>query len=179
LTNRRKEVINIVAEKGTEMNCYYAIQVVTGQEKRIKELYAKYYCTHALFASTQVLIPQQLVRRKVKHNYKNTWSPLWPGYVLIKCAEMTDELYYMLKHINGVIRVLKSAISVQEFDNVLRAKLSSKFMKRLQYARQLLQRGCNGWNKFQKRLGKRVVMGAGLINHSKENKPKSLVPLRN
>ena len=44
---------------------------------------------------------------------------LLPGYLILKCADLTDELYYLIKGITGVIRVFRINIYYEEVRNFI------------------------------------------------------------
>lgn len=129
------------------MENYYAIQVVTGQEQRIKEIFTKSYSNHVLSEQIDLLIPQQLVYTKTRHRDKRVWRPQCPGYIIIKCSNLTNEIYYMLKRLRGVIRVLESSIPVEQMQSFFGSGYS-RYQKRLEITKKLLQRNNSFSNIF-------------------------------
>lgn len=88
---------------------YYAIQVKTGQEKKIKLLIEKCYGKMHKKQGIKLIIPQGVV-----NDGKKGYCSVLPGYILLKCNEFTNELYYQLKNTIGVYRVLLEDIAPNE-----------------------------------------------------------------
>jgi len=119
------------------METYYAVQVVTGQEEKIKELLLKRYGRQRAFQGVKIIIPRHLVRCKVKNRYKNVWKPIWPGYLVLSCVDLSAELYHMLRQLKGVIRILTTPISTEEWQGQAQR---CGLLTRLELVRRLLQR---------------------------------------
>lgn len=82
------------------MSLWYVLHVLTGRELDVKKSASDF--------GFDCLVP----RRKMKECKSGVWKEvdrlLIPGYVFIK-AQMTDESYYRLKGIAGVIDILRGA----------------------------------------------------------------------
>lgn len=144
--------------KGMVMENYYAIQVVTGQEQKIKKLFAKCYSSYLLSKQANLLVPQHLVHRKVRHRYKNVWMTQWPGYIILKCPNLDHELYYLLKRFNGVIRVFENNIPIDQISSYC-GGVCSQFKKRLELTKKLLQRKSSYACTFIKKFKRHRVVG--------------------
>lgn len=90
---------------------YYAVQVTTGQEEKIKALFYKIYAKLSWEQHIKILLPDKDL--PVKKNIAEAQF-LLPGYLIVECRDMTNELYYLLKKIRGVKRILDSDIPEQE-----------------------------------------------------------------
>jgi transcriptional antiterminator NusG len=81
---------------------WYALFVKTGEE----ELTRKYLETILPHADMKILIPKRKLKERRRGQIVECIRTLLPGYVLIK-ADMDNDLYYQLKSIPGLLRILK------------------------------------------------------------------------
>jgi transcriptional antiterminator NusG len=92
--------------KGSAMQNWYVVQVISGHEKKVKktleENRAKAQMTDLI---TDVLIPTENVSEVVSGEQKVTEKKLWPGYLFVK-MELTDESFLYIKHTQGVLSFL-------------------------------------------------------------------------
>ena len=82
---------------------WYVIQVMSGQERNIAEL-----CRMKLLEDNEeVFIPLYERSKKIKGNWEMIETILFPGYVFC-CTENVDELFYRLKDIAQLTKILKT-----------------------------------------------------------------------
>jgi len=82
---------------------WYVIQVMSGQEKKVKKnLEENRVAKGMIDLIDEVLVPSENVAEVKRGEQKITEKRLWPGYALIK-MKMTDEAWMYVKDTNGVI----------------------------------------------------------------------------
>lgn len=100
------------------MEKYFAVYIKTGYEIKVKSILLKNFGVDFKNKRVQVIVP----------NNKMDKADL-PGYLIIKCYELTDDLYYKIKSTFGVIKVIRETIPKKEmqyfFDRV--KKLAGKY----------------------------------------------------
>jgi len=79
---------------------WYVLHVLTGRELDVK--------SRALDAEFNCLVPRRKMKERKGGIWKEVEKLLIPGYVFVE-AQMTDEEYYRLKGITGVIDILRGA----------------------------------------------------------------------
>ena len=98
---------------------WYVIKVVTGKEKKMKDIIQNELKNIGLdkFVS-QLLIPSQKVTQVRKGKKYNIEKNFFPGYILIEC-DSVNEIEGGIKHINGVSSILKQPLNQTEIDRIL------------------------------------------------------------
>lgn len=75
--------------------------------------------------------------------FKNTIRPVKaavvPGYVFCRCEILTEELYYFIRRIPGVIKVLREDIPVEQMLEMMKRNLQScqRILRRLRELKKL------------------------------------------
>lgn len=82
---------------------WYVIQVIRGQERRIAELCR----TKLLQNDEEVFIPLYERNKKIKGSWETMEMILFPGYVFC-CTENVDDLFYRLKDVSQLTKILKT-----------------------------------------------------------------------
>ena len=122
------------------MSQYYVIQVLTGKEFNVKEIFLKSCVAKFGDLDVEIIIPQVGMAKFVRKTYKTTYKPVLPGYVILKCNDLTNELYYSLKKITGVVRVVRISVCYEEvkrFISTCHDKLA-EFKKRLEFVKRIV-----------------------------------------
>ena len=86
--------------EGTEM--WYAVQVQSGREERIRELCQKLISPAVLL---ECFIPHYQRKRKYRGEWHTEERPLFPGYIFI-VSDNADELFFSLKKIPYLTKLL-------------------------------------------------------------------------
>lgn len=81
---------------------WYVLFVNTNQEEKVKKILQK-----EMEGEYQFIIPTRELRERKNGKWYNVKRKLFPGYVLIK-AMMSIEVYYKLKKVSGVIKLLRN-----------------------------------------------------------------------
>lgn len=113
---------------GTEGQ-WYALQVYSGHENKVKKLLEKRVAEieNPEIKVYQVLVPTQEVM-EIKHGRKTKVTKnLYPGYILVE-ADMNDETQYFINSINGIIKFLGAGASPQP----LREREVNKILGRIE-----------------------------------------------
>jgi transcriptional antiterminator NusG len=85
-----------------QKNCaWYALFVNTNQEEKVKEILEKEMGDGYLF-----IVPTRELRERKSGKWQIIKRKLFPGYILMK-ANMNIEVYYKLKKIPGIIKLLR------------------------------------------------------------------------
>ncbi|MDX9871859.1 MAG: hypothetical protein RBT41_05535 [Clostridia bacterium] len=106
------------------MRQYFAVHVRRGYETKVKAILLKKHSAVLQNGGVRIFI----AGNKGDH---------LPGYLIIGCRNWSDELYYLLKHTVGVIRVIRNSIPKREV-SILFKKLSiSMVQEYLQTAKEL------------------------------------------
>jgi transcriptional antiterminator NusG len=110
---------------------WYVIRVVTGKEKKIKDIILNELRNNdSQNIISQLLIPSQKTIQIRKGKKINVEKNFFPGYILVEC-ESIDDVVSHVKHINGVSSVLKQPLSQTEIERILgiqNKKISNDFM---------------------------------------------------
>ena len=106
-----------------EEHQWYVIQVMSGQEKKIKHRIQEHApITQMTEHIEEILIPSEKVAEVKRGEQKISEKRLWPGYVLIK-MKLTDDSWQYIKGINGVIDFMGGgepvSLSKQEVEEIL------------------------------------------------------------
>ncbi len=120
------------------MNKYYAAKVTTGQELKVKQIFDKYLKKQLFKQEVEIVVMQKNIRKKSKKSFINVKEVVIKGYVIIACQNLNNELYYKLKSIYGIKKILFDNIPVEEFKNILK-KLKNSYYKRLELAKKIMQ----------------------------------------
>jgi transcriptional antiterminator NusG len=94
----------------SRLDQWHGIFVVTGEEEKVKER-VKY----RLQDGFTVVVPKRKLRVRKGGIWRVETKVLFPGYVLIN-GEITTDIYYRLKNIPNVLRLLKTGNSVARID---------------------------------------------------------------
>lgn len=116
---------------------YYVIQVRSGSEAKIKEIFLKAYPARFRNLNAEVILPPVAPIKSCPKLSKKRCKSLLPGYLILKCSRLTDDLYYALKGIYGVTRVFRINIYYQEIMKFLCAyqERLAVFAQRIEYVK--------------------------------------------
>ena len=85
---------------------WYVLQVLSGQEKKIKKSLEDYRASRGVAdLIAEVVLPLEKVSEVKRGQQKVVDKRLWPGYLLIK-LELNDETWTYVKSTNGVLGFL-------------------------------------------------------------------------
>jgi transcriptional antiterminator NusG len=85
---------------------WYVIQVISGQEKRVKKALEENRESKGMSDLIQdILLPTENVAEVKGGQQKVSEKKLWPGYILIK-LNLTDDSWMYVKNTNGVLDFL-------------------------------------------------------------------------
>lgn len=88
------------------MNKWYVVQVVSGQEKRVKKALEENRDSKGMTELVEeVLVPTENVAEVKRGEQRVTEKKLWPGYILVKMT-FTDDTWMYVKNTNGVLDFL-------------------------------------------------------------------------
>lgn len=93
------------------MNNWHGVFVVTGDEDKVKER-VKY----RLPEDYTVIVPKRKLRLRKGGIWTVATKVLFPGYVLIN-GEINTDIYYRLKNIPNVLKLLKTGTTVAAIDS--------------------------------------------------------------
>lgn len=119
------------------MSQYYIVQVLTGRESKVKEIFLKCCMTKYCELNADIIIPRVNLAKKFQKTCRIVYKPVLPGYVILQCAKLTNELYYDIKGITGVTRVFRINIYYEEIKKFIisyQEKLTA-FKKRMEVVR--------------------------------------------
>lgn len=108
----------------TEEGKWYVIQVMSGQEKKVKKAIEENKESAGMLDYIyEVLIPTENVAEVKAGHQKISEKRLWPGYALVR-MNLTDDSWQYIKNTNGVIDFLgggkPSALSNREVEEILK-----------------------------------------------------------
>lgn len=103
---------------------WYVIQVISGQEKRVKKALEENRESKGMSDLIQdILLPTENVAEVKAGQQKVSEKKLWPGYILIK-LNLTDDAWMYVKNTNGVLDFLggerPTPLSDHEIDQILK-----------------------------------------------------------
>lgn len=81
---------------------WYVLFTNTNQEEKVKKILEK-----EMKDECQAIIPTRELKERKNGKWYNIKRKLFPGYVLIKTI-MNTEIYYKLKRVNGIIKLLRN-----------------------------------------------------------------------
>ncbi|HEX2947234.1 MAG TPA: antiterminator LoaP [Clostridia bacterium] len=97
---------------------WHSIFVVTGEEDRVKER-----IKYRLQDDFTVVVPKRKLRLRKGGIWRTETRVLFPGYVLIN-GGINSDIYYLLKDIPNVLRLLRTGSSIASIDSQEMAVLS-------------------------------------------------------
>ena len=105
------------------MHSWYVVQVMSGQEKKVKKALEEFRDIKGVLESIEeVLVPSEMVSEVKKGEQKISEKRMWPGYVFIRMS-MNDDSWSYVKNTIGVIDFLggenPTALSQREVDQIL------------------------------------------------------------
>ena len=88
------------------MHKWYVVQVVSGQEKRVKKgIEEKREASGMAELVDSVLVPIENVAEVKRGEQRISEKKLWPGYILVK-MNLTDDSWMFVRNTNGVLGFL-------------------------------------------------------------------------
>jgi len=97
------------AEEKKTPHAWYVIQVMSGQEKKVKKILEENRAASNMLEIVQeVLVPTENVSEVKRGEHRITEKKLWPGYILVKMI-LTEESWSYVKFSTGVIDFLGGA----------------------------------------------------------------------
>lgn len=88
------------------MHKWYVIQVISGQEKKVKKALEDNRESKGMADLVEeVLVPTENVAEVKKGQQKISEKKMWPGYILVKMT-LTDDSWMYVKNTNGVLEFL-------------------------------------------------------------------------
>ena len=88
------------------MHKWYVIQVISGQEKKIKKALEDHRESKGMVELVEdILVPTENVAEVKKGQQKICEKKMWPGYILVKLT-LTDDSWMYVKNTNGVLDFL-------------------------------------------------------------------------
>ncbi len=103
---------------------WYVIQVISGQEKRVKKALEENRDSKGMTDLVQdILVPTENVAEVKGGQQKVSEKKLWPGYILVQ-MNLTDDSWMYVKNTNGVLDFLggerPSPLAQAEVDEILK-----------------------------------------------------------
>lgn len=93
-----------------DKEAWYVLFVSSNQEEKVKKILGK-----EVGDEYEFIVPTRELRERKDGKWRNVKRKLFPGYVLIK-GIMNIDVYYKLKKINGVIKLLSGEDEVLTVD---------------------------------------------------------------
>lgn len=105
------------------MHKWYVVQVVSGQEKKVKKALEDNREAKGMSELLEeVLVPTENVAEVKRGEQRVSEKKMWPGYILLK-LNLTDDVWMYVKNTNGVLDFLGGAkptpLSQREVDEIL------------------------------------------------------------
>lgn len=106
------------------MQKWYVVQVVSGQEKKVKKAIEDNREAKGMAELVEsVLVPIENVAEVKRGEQRISEKKLWPGYILVK-LNLTDDSWMYVRNTNGVLGFLggekPTPLSQHEIDEILR-----------------------------------------------------------
>lgn len=106
------------------MHKWYVVQVVSGQEKKVKKAIEENRETKDMSELIDsVLVPIENVSEVKRGQQRISEKKLWPGYILVK-MNLTDDSWMYVRNSNGVLGFLggekPTPLAQSEVDEILR-----------------------------------------------------------
>lgn len=102
----------------SRMNEWHGIFVVTGDEDKVKER-----IQYRLQEDYTVVVPKRKLKLRKGGIWRAETKVLFPGYVLIN-GDINTDIYYRLKNIPSILKLLKTGTTVAPIDSREMAVLS-------------------------------------------------------
>ncbi|MCX6987235.1 MAG: transcription termination/antitermination protein NusG [Chlamydiae bacterium] len=88
------------------MHKWYVIQVISGQEKKVKKALEDNRESKGMSDLVEeILVPTENIAEVKKGQQKISEKKMWPGYILVKIT-LTDDSWMYVKNTNGVLDFL-------------------------------------------------------------------------
>ncbi|MES2345335.1 MAG: transcription termination/antitermination protein NusG [Chlamydiota bacterium] len=105
------------------MHKWYVVQVISGQEKKVKKALEENRESQGMNEwLEEILVPTENVAEVKKGEQKVSEKKLWPGYILVK-LNLNDDSWMYVKNTNGVLDFLGGAkptpLLQREVDEIL------------------------------------------------------------
>jgi transcription termination/antitermination protein NusG len=106
------------------MHKWYVVQVVSGQEKRVKKAIEENRESKGMGELVDsVLVPIENVAEVKRGQQRISEKKLWPGYILVK-MNLTDDSWMYVRNANGVLGFLggekPTPLAQDEVDEIMR-----------------------------------------------------------
>jgi transcription termination/antitermination protein NusG len=106
------------------MHKWYVVQVVSGQEKRVKKAIEENRDSKGMGELVDsVLVPIENVAEVKRGQQRISEKKLWPGYILVK-MNLTDDSWMYVRNANGVLAFLggekPTPLAQSEVDEIMR-----------------------------------------------------------
>ena len=103
---------------------WYVLQVISGQEKKVKKALEEYRDAKGMTEFIQdILVPTENVAEVKRGEQKISEKKLWPGYILVK-MNLTDDSWMYVKDTRGVLDFLggekPTPLAQREVDEILK-----------------------------------------------------------
>lgn len=127
--HQTEEVAQATEEPAENEGQWYALQVYSGHENKVKKLLEKRIAEieDPAIQVYQVLVPTQEVMEIKQGKKTKVTKNLYPGYILVE-AVMNDETQYFINSINGIIKFLGAGATPQP----LREREVNKILGRIE-----------------------------------------------
>lgn len=102
-------------DKSSELAQWKVLQVITGQEAKIKKLLDE---NMELYKESMVQVIAPVRKVAVQSLRKRINEPVIPSYVFVKCI-LTSQLYYFLRNIPSVYGILDGVVTEEEMQRLL------------------------------------------------------------
>ena len=105
------------------MHKWYVIQVVSGQEKKVKKALEENRDSKGMSELVEeILVPTENVAEVKRGQQRVSEKRLWPGYILVK-MNLSDDSWMYVKDTNGVLEFLggekPTPLTQKEVDEIL------------------------------------------------------------
>ncbi len=88
------------------MHKWYVVQVVSGQEKKVKKALEENREAKGMIGLVEeILVPSEYVAEVKSGQQRISEKRLWPGYIMVK-MQLTDDSWMYIKDTNGVLGFL-------------------------------------------------------------------------
>ena len=88
------------------MHKWYVVQVVSGQEKKVKKALEDHKESKGMTEFIEeILVPTENVAEVKRGQQRISEKRLWPGYIMVK-MQLTDDAWMYIKDTNGVLGFL-------------------------------------------------------------------------
>jgi transcription termination/antitermination protein NusG len=106
------------------MHKWYVVQVVSGQEKKVKKAIEENRDSKGMVELVDsVLVPIENVAEVKRGQQRISEKKLWPGYILVK-LNLTDDSWMYIRNTNGVLSFLggekPNPLAESEVDEIMR-----------------------------------------------------------